>query len=82
MEKALNYLKILSNEIQKSEHEIMTMAFEAGVRTLFREHVLGRYLRNDISRNEAIESVGIDLVELAERQHEAMKEDLIWALED
>jgi predicted RNase H-like HicB family nuclease len=47
---------------------------------LWREHILGRYLRHKISRDEVIEAVGIDWVELAERQHEAMMEDLAWAL--
>jgi diacylglycerol kinase family enzyme len=35
-----------------------------------------RYLRHGISRDEAIEAVGIDWVESAERQHEAMMENL------
>jgi len=44
------------------------------------ERILGQFLRGDISRNEAIESVGIDWVELAERQHKATMEDISWAL--
>ncbi len=82
MENTLNYQKILSSEIRKPEHEILTMAFQTGVRQLWIEHVLGRYLKNEISRDNAIESVGIDLVELAKRQHKAMKEDIVWALEE
>jgi hypothetical protein len=80
MTTALTYFERLSREIHKPEAEIMTMAFEAGVRQLWREHVLGRFLRGEISREAAIESVGIDWVELAERQHAAMTEDLDWAL--
>jgi hypothetical protein len=57
------------------------LAFKVGLRQLWRERTLGRYLRGEISRDEAIESVGIDWVELAERQYEAMREDLAWALE-
>ena len=44
------------------------MAFQIGLRQLWREHILGHYLRHQISRDEAIETVGIDWVELAERQ--------------
>lgn len=80
MESALTYLETLTRETKKPEAEVMTMAFQIGLRQLWREHILGHYLRHQISRDEAIETVGIDWVELAERQHEAMMEDLAWAL--
>jgi len=80
MEKVLTYLETLVRETRKPEAEVITMAFQVGLRQLWRERILGRYLRGEISRDEAIEAVGIDWVELAERQHEAMMEDLTWAL--
>ena len=80
MENTLTYLETLARETHKPEAEVMTMAFQVGLRQLWREYILGRYLREEISREEAIETVGIDWVELAERQHEAMMEDLEWAL--
>jgi hypothetical protein len=58
------------------------MAVETGLRQLWRERILGRYLRGHVSRDQAIEAAGIDWVELAERQHKAMMEDLAWALAD
>lgn len=82
MENTLTYLKLLTDETHKPEAEVLTMAFQIGLRQLWREHVLGRFLRHEISRDEAIEAVGIDLVELAERQHQAMMEDIAWALEE
>lgn len=75
-------LESLARELRKPEPEVRTMAFEAGLRQLWREHVLGRYLRGELTRQQAIEDVGIDWVELAERQHTAMKEDLAWAMSD
>ena len=81
MENTLGYLETLIRETQKPESEVMTKAFQIGLRQLWREHILGRYLRHEISRDEAIESVGIDWVDLAERQKEAMMEDMAWALE-
>lgn len=81
MENTIEYLETLVRETQKPESEVMTKAFQVGLRQLWREHVLGRYLRHEISRDEAIESVGIDWVDLAERQKEAMMEDMAWALE-
>jgi hypothetical protein len=77
----INYLEILTRETHKSESEIMTMAYETGLRQLWRERQLGSYLREEITRDDAISAVGIDWVELAERQHQAMMEDLAWALE-
>jgi hypothetical protein len=78
--KALTYLETLIRETNKPEAEVMAMAFQAGLRQLWRERVLGRYLRGNISRDEAVKAVGIDWVEMAERQHEAVLEDLAWAL--
>jgi len=69
----------LAQELQKPEAEIMTMAFEAGLRQLWRERTLGQFLRGQLSREKTIELVGIDWVELAEQQHAAMNEDLEWA---
>jgi hypothetical protein len=79
MESTLTYLETLARETDKPEAEVMTMAFQTGLRQLWREYNLGRYLREEISREEAVEAAGIDWVELAERQHEAMMEDLEWA---
>jgi len=69
-------------ELHKPEAEIMAMAFEAGLRQLWRERTLGQYLRGEVTREKAIEIVGIDWVELAEQQHAAMIEDLAWARGD
>lgn len=73
-------LETLVRETHKSETEVMALALQAGLRQLMRELVLGRYLRGKISRGEAIEAVGIDWVELAEKQRDAMIEDLEWAM--
>jgi len=80
MENTLYYLETLTHETQKPEAEVMTKAFQVGLRQLWREHILSRYLHDEISRTEAIKLVGIDWVELAEHQQQAMFEDLEWAL--
>jgi hypothetical protein len=80
MSNALTYLETLVRETHKPEAEVMTLAFQIGLRQLWRERILGRYLRGETTRDEAINAVGIDWVELAERQHKAMMEDLAWAL--
>ncbi|HEX6384387.1 MAG TPA: hypothetical protein VF177_06935 [Anaerolineae bacterium] len=81
MTDVLTYLETLARETNKSEAEVMTLAFETGLRQLWRERVLGLYLRGKITRDEAVDTVGLDWVELAERQHKAILEDLAWALE-
>jgi len=78
---AATYLETLVRQTHKSEAEVLTKAFQTGLRQLWREHILGRYLRREISREEAVDAVGLAWVELAERQHAAMLEDLAWALE-
>ena len=80
MDKTFSYLEMLSQETDKSESEMMTMVFQKGVQQMWRERILGRYLHKEITRDDAIEAVGVDWVELAERQHEAMMEDIEWAM--
>ena len=82
MQTTMGYLDQLIRATDKSEAELMTLVFRVGLRQVWREHVLGRYLRGDVSRDDAVEAVGLDWVELAERQHEAAMEDLAWALQE
>ena len=50
MESTLTYLEALTRETHKPEAEVLTMAFQIGLRQLWREHILGRHLRREISR--------------------------------
>ncbi len=81
MESVAVYLERLARETDKSEAEVMALAVKVGLKQLWRERVLGRYVRGKITRDEAIEEAGIDWVELADRQHQAMLEDFEWAIE-
>lgn len=78
----IKYLEELVRETHKPEAEVMAQAFQTGLRQMWRERILGRYLRGKIAREKAIELAGIDWVELAERRHKAMMEDLAWAVEN
>jgi hypothetical protein len=80
MPEMINYLQSLVRETHMPEAEIVARAFQTGLRQLWREQILGRYLRGEISRDKAITLAGIDYVELAERQRDAMMEDLAWAM--
>lgn len=78
----LTHIELIARETHMTEAEVMTMALQTGLRQLWRERTLGRYLRGAITRDEAVEAAGIDWVELAERQHKAMLEDLTWAMKE
>ena len=80
MADTIKYLETLMRETHKPEAEVMARAFQTGLRQLWRERVLGQFLRGKLTRDKAIELAGIDWVELAERQHKAMMEDLAWAM--
>jgi len=54
------YLKKLVRETNKSEAEVLMLAFETGLRQLWREQILGRYLLGEITRDEAVQLVGIE----------------------
>ncbi len=82
METISTYLQTLVKKTRKPEAELMSLAVEVGLRQLWREYVLGAYLRQNMSRGEAINLVGLDLVILAEKQEQAMMEDLAWALQN
>ncbi len=82
MENTHVYLETLTREMQKPEAEVLTRAFQIGLRQMWREYILGRYLRREISREEAIAAIGIDWIEIAERQQEAVLEDLAWAMKE
>lgn len=81
MNQVSSYLETLIRETEKSEAEVLALAFQVGIRQLWREHILGLYLKGTVSRKDTIETVGIDWLELAERQHKAMLDDIRWGLE-
>lgn len=80
METASHYLDKLVQATHRPEDELMAAAFQIGLHQLWRELTLDRYLRGELSRTQAIAEAGIAWVELADRQRQAVTEDLEWAL--
>lgn len=76
------YLEQLAKETHQAETEIIAQAIEIGLRQLWRDYVLARYLEGKISREEAIKHVGIEAVEIAEQQKQALLEDIAWAFDN
>lgn len=77
----MSELQELSDEMCVSEEEVIAKAVRSGLRQLRRERILAAYVQGDLSREDAVEQVGIDWVEMAGRQQQAVEEDLAWALE-
>ncbi|MCD6284607.1 MAG: hypothetical protein J7M39_01680 [Anaerolineae bacterium] len=80
METVKEYLEFLVADTDQTEAEVITKAIKSGLRQLWRERILADFINGKLAREEAVEAVGIDWVELAERQHTAMIEDVEWAL--
>lgn len=62
------------------ESEVFEMALERGVEELWEDVLLARYFDGDVSREEAIDLVGRQKFERAEREYEAVGEDVDWGL--
>jgi len=75
-----SFLEKIVQETQQSEPEIIAQAFQVGLKQLWRELVLGSYLKDEVTREVAIEKAGIDWVELAEHQCQAVLKDIQWGM--
>lgn len=63
------------------ESEVLERALERGVEDLWHELVVTRYLADELSREEAVELVGKDRIKRAEREVQAIEEDVRWGLD-
>ena len=80
--------KTVSERVQElAEHHgmdesvVIQEAVEAGVETLYRDMIVSRYLNDEITREEAIEYLDIELVEEVEAARGAIEEDVKWGLQ-
>jgi hypothetical protein len=74
-----DFLASLVRDTSRSEEEVLAQAVKTGLREMWRQQLLGRYLRGELDRAAVVDQLGLDLVELAERQSQAVREDLLWA---
>jgi len=65
----------------KDESEVIQEAVETGIETLYQDMIVSRYLDDEITRDEAIEHLGVELVEEVEAAREAVEEDVKWGLQ-
>lgn len=71
----------LAEHHEMDESAVIQRAVEAGVETLYRDMVVSRYLSDEITREEAIEQLGIEVVEEVESARDAVEEDVKWGLQ-
>ncbi len=74
-------LQELAEHHGMDESAVVQQAVETGVETLYRDMVVSSYLADEITRQEAIEHLGIELVEEDETAREAVEEDVKWGLQ-
>jgi len=76
----LRELETLAKERKEDVTTIIANAVKIGIEKIRQETILERYLKKFITREAAIKLVGVEVVRLAERQREAVLEDVEWGL--
>jgi predicted transcriptional regulator len=71
----------LAEHHEMDESAVIQQAVETGVDSLYRDMIVSRYLDDEITREEAIEHLGVELVEEVETAREAVEEDVEWGLQ-
>ena len=76
----LRELETLAKERKEDVTSIIANAVKIGIEKIRQETILERYLKKLITREAAIKLVGVEVVRRAERQREAVLEDVEWGL--
>lgn len=70
----------LAEHHDMEESGVIQQAVETGVETLYRDMLVSRYLADEITHDEAIDELGVEVVEHVEAAREAIEEDVEWGL--
>lgn len=70
----------LARHLGIDESEVIQRAVETGVETLYRDMTISRYLDGDLTREEAVEELGADVVDSVDAARDAIEEDVEWGL--
>ena len=71
----------LAEHLEMDESAVIQQAVEAGVETLYRDMIVSRYLADEITREEAVEQLGVEVVEDVDAARHAVEEDVKWGLQ-
>lgn len=62
------------------EAEVIQRAVESGVETLYRNMIVSQYLDGAITREEAADELGEEVVAKVEAARDAIEDDVTWGL--
>ncbi|AQL41324.1 hypothetical protein BV210_00715 [Halorientalis sp. IM1011] len=63
-----------------AESEVLERALERGLEALWEDMIIAEYFDGDLDREEAVDRVGRAKVERAERERDAVEDDVDWGL--
>lgn len=64
------------------EAAIIQRAVEAGIDILWRDVVIAKYLDGEISREEACDELGADVINHVDQAKSAIDEDIEWGMDE
>jgi predicted transcriptional regulator len=76
-----DHVRELAEHHDIDESAVIQRAVETGVETLYRNMLVRRYLADEITREEAIDQLGVEVVEEVESARDAVEEDVKWGLQ-
>jgi len=76
-----DHVRELAEHHDIDESAVIQRAVETGVETLYRNMLVRRYLADEITREEAIDQLGVEVVEEVESARDAVAEDVQWGLQ-
>jgi predicted transcriptional regulator len=76
-----DHVRELAEHHDIDESAVIQRAVETGVETLYRNMLVRRYLADEITREEAIDQLGVEVVEEVESARDAVAEDVKWGLQ-
>ena len=76
-----DHVRELAEHHDIDESAVIQRAVETGVETLYRNMLVRRYLADEITREEAIDQLGVEVVEKVESAQHAVEEDVEWGLQ-
>ncbi|PSP49440.1 hypothetical protein BRC75_03680 [Halobacteriales archaeon QH_7_69_31] len=75
-----DHVRELAEHHDIDESAVIQRAVETGVETLYRNMLVRRYLADEITREEAVDQLGVEVVEEVESARDAVEEDVEWGL--
>jgi predicted transcriptional regulator len=69
----------VAEDMRSSESEMIEEALERGMKELWEQSVVKKFLKGKIDKEEAIKFVGLEKIEKAEREEKSVEEDIEWA---